>query len=88
MYGFRPRLMGRRGSHSGDFDHAVEWQQKGREFIPKEDQAARAAYASRLSLYRKQKPYHEEPRSPKSPPSTDASHVRRLSCGGNLRVER
>lgn len=43
-------------AEAGDFDKAIEWQQKGMDLAPANE---KADYESRLKLYREKKPYRE-----------------------------
>ena len=45
-------------AEAGDFDKAVEWQQKGMDLAPADE---KADYESRLKLYQEKKPYRQQP---------------------------
>ena len=47
-------------AEAGQFDKAVEWQQKATDLAPESE---KADYGSRLKLYQEGKPYREEPTS-------------------------
>jgi tetratricopeptide (TPR) repeat protein len=48
-------------AEAGDFDAAVEWQEKALGLLAKGNEQYRKDFDARLALYRAKKPYHEEP---------------------------
>ena len=50
-------------AEAGDFDAAVNWQEKALGMLAKNDEQNRKDFEARLTLYRAKKPYHEEPKA-------------------------
>jgi tetratricopeptide (TPR) repeat protein len=56
-------------AEAGDFDAAVEWQQKAIGLWPKDDEDGLASSRARLKLYRAKRPYRDTPPTPSVNPS-------------------
>ena len=54
-------------AEAGDFDAAIEWQEKALGLLAKSDEQNRKDLDARLALYRAKKPYREESKAGSNP---------------------